>query len=705
MSEISNAPSPVDAKGFHKLRDIGKNVRARIGRKSPPAAISVPVSPPEAATVSPVKDEDNPLLDLEEIAETTPEIQKQPSILPDTSVVITDTSVAFGNTERAKEDASNQKAENELVKELSPRREKDDGGYERFIYTVGEKSYMFRGSEELPRYDTFGASRTTLIGDAPKHIRDEEVLEYKADADISRLQDGPEHFSVTKTPRGVVGLAIALGAQDPSLQKLHTDLQSRQYTEQALGFIDTLLAANYIDEQAGQFLAKPNPHAEALVVMALTGNEDARSILAKKVAVLSDLDRKAREDRIEDDRVCNVEPLRPDRLVAVHATRHRPGIGKNGEYAVVSTFDGSHEEIPRNSIHTALNHKVDSGYSTADWRDTDFMIVSPFESMTRTNGLPDDLNTVDTWWTRNPGEPLIFSDATLVVAGKPKAGELIEMNEDATEIRFKRNDYTASDLSNLKASLLQKGEYEYSKFAHDINDMFFAPFSPGFPPDGMRDLWQFDSHAYHFPAADKVVQYLYGDPPDHNNVTKFMDTLALQDGELSLEDAVRAVVKEAGLESYVADQNKTSEALDVLVGHLTRYVSESTVEDVGRLAVEKAIKIKGFEVQPGGDWAWGGSWDVTAQTIMLAKELGVSSGSHSATPESQIIDVYGSTTRATKDEKPPMDWKRYDPSRYNDLIPSLDQRARRMLYASGLLVARGVPENVSDDAAPIDGDF
>lgn len=695
MSEISGGSSKAEATRFSKMRSFVKSVRGRPGNTAPiPDRVPVVSQLPEQS-VAPYEKIDSLPVPVPLDDEISPVVEEPVDVkIPDTAAVITDMTVLFGKPSSGEDTTNSEgKTEQKIISELTPRTEIDDAGYTRYVYALDGKTFTFRGSEELPRYTTFGASRTTLIGDAPKHIRDEEVLEYKADADISRLQEGPEHFSATKTPRGVVGLAIALGAQDPSLQKLHDDLQLRQYTEQALGFIDTLLAANYVDEQAGQFLAKPNPHAEALVVMVLTGNEDARSILAKKVAVLSDLDKNSREERVRDDRTYSIEPLRTERLVAVHATRYRPRIGKNGEYSVVSTFDATHEETPRNSIHTALNHKVDSGYSTADWRDTDFMIVSPFESMTRTNGLPDDLNTVDTWWTRNPGEPFIFSDATLVVAGKPKTGELIEMNEDATEIRFKRNDYTASDLSNLKASLLQKGEYEYSKFAHDINDMFFAPFSPGFPPDGMRDLWQFDSHAYRFPAVDKVAQYLYGDPPDHNNVTKFMDTLAHQDGELSLEDAVRAVVKEAGLESYVADQNKTSEALDVLVGHLTRYVSESTVEDVGRLAVEKAIKTKGFEVQPGGDWAWGGSWDVTAQTVMLAKELGVSSGSHSATPESQIIDVYGSTTRATKDEKPPMDWKRYDPSRYDGLIPSLDQRARRMLYASGLLVARGASEN------------
>ena len=50
-----------------------------------------------------------------------------------------------------------------------------------------------------------------------------------------------------------------------------------------------------------------------------------------------------------------------------------------------------------------------------------------------------------------------------------------------------------------------------------------------------------------------------------------------------------------------------------------------------RFAANATMEYLGYEVQPGGMWAWGGSWDVTHKTQKLASEMGTVCAPHTGT--------------------------------------------------------------------------
>lgn len=116
---------------------------------------------------------------------------------------------------------------------------------------------------------------------------------YRADIESTQVEGGDNHHILaTKSLEGILDLAIALDSPDASLPQLRDQLRGRVYTERALGLIDSLLAAGYIDESRKEFLDTPNPHAEALVLLGLLGESRAQQVLQRKLAVLRELDEK-----------------------------------------------------------------------------------------------------------------------------------------------------------------------------------------------------------------------------------------------------------------------------------------------------------------------------------------------------------------------------------------------------------------------------
>jgi hypothetical protein len=120
---------------------------------------------------------------------------------------------------------------------------------------------------------------------------------------------------------------------------------------------------------------------------------------------------------------------------------------------------------------------------------------------------------------------------------------------------------------------------------------------------------------------------------------------------------------------------------------------------MNRLAVNEAITRLGCKVESGGmhGWSGPGSREKEAQLDALAYQLQLAIGQHTGTPQQRLTERQGLgvKTGLAEEQGAPrkietFDWKKFQPS-FGDLIGNLDQKSLRMLYASGLLVAR---ENV-----------
>lgn len=104
------------------------------------------------------------------------------------------------------------------------------------------------------------------------------------------------------------------------------------------------------------------------------------------------------------------------------------------------------------------------------------------------------------------------------------------------------------------------------------------------------------------------------------------------------------------------------------------------------MAVDEAIKAQGFTVQKGGMRSWSGFDYINERTQALAEQIGSGIGAHDYSPSDRMSERANNSIKASIVDGR-VDWKHFDPT-YDDLIPDLDPKSRRVLYESGHTTAR-----------------
>lgn len=562
-----------------------------------------------------------------------------------------------------------------IQEELKPRFEKDDAGFYRKIYSFDGKTFAFKGREELPTYDTMNNSKTTFLGEAPNWIGKRKFRKYERHLENTQNQtEAPEHFVVNKTVIGVLDLAIKMGNTDERLPKMREEIARGEYSESSLALIDALLATNFMDYTG--YSGKQNNNAEAILLLSLLGNSQAQAYVEDTVKIMQDLNK---EKIIEKQDIEDKDALKVEDLCAVHATRYPPKSEQNG-YSVRSTFDSTGGKLFRNSVHIALNHKV-LEHQLAGWGDAGYVLISPFQSMMKANGLPTLLNTVDTYWTLNPGESVQFEDATLV---KPAGSEIDTLFEEVGEnlVLYKSEGYNIEDLKKLVS--YSKSDGSLKTFSKNIYSQVHKNWYNG----EIRENWDFDL------LFNTLYKYISLSGNEEDNQSSFLDVL-ISGEETVLEDKVRKLVMDANLRSTIKEGvENVDELVESLIAKLTSSVNFAIHQQVNELAVNHAIRKRGFTVQPGGMWAWGDSMEVTSNTVLLAQQLGVNIGAHSRSVEANLESIYFSALgKAALDKNKKfsnIDWMKFYPEidkfLYN--FDEINQKTRRAYYASGHLTAR-----------------
>jgi hypothetical protein len=567
-----------------------------------------------------------------------------------------------------------------VVERYSPRSETDQAGFDRTVYSGEGFTFSFKGREELPIYGTAQSSRSELLGEAPNWVTSTDFATYKSE--ITRTQENANaepHYIVNKTLDGVLELAIKMGATDPELPGMISDIQNGIYSDRALRIMDGLIAGNYINKMRWGSSETVGTSPEVVMALALTGNQEAQDAMLYAYAELASFDESKRTQSMSEQGNSSEHMLNPAELCCVHATRFLPSEGNAGDYLVPTTFDATHGKTPRNTVHTSLNHKV-GGHMYGSWDDAGYVIISPFSKMIEANGVPAVLNTVDTYWDRSPGERLVFADATLVAPG----GSDIEgmFHQEGNVVRFKSEGYQVEDITATQ-TLVGESRSGYDAVTSGINEAVTGAF--GYP--GESNVWDLDQVGKSFNRVFKGTDDLYIRDIDFARQI-------IGDGTGKIEDRVRALAETTGLRNAlrVSDDQK-SEEIEKFVKKVSDGIRGTIYQLVNQVAVNNAIQAKGFSVKPSGMWAWGDSWDVTAQTGVLGKKIGSRVGAHTNmvehTVEDQMLRAIGSA-HGTYDKPTDFKWDTYmtpdDTIQSN--LPDISKKQRQVIYASGLLNAR-----------------
>lgn len=356
------------------------------------------------------------------------------------------------------------------------------------IYTFKTKSgksvnAIFYSAQEMPSSSELMTDKKVFVyGEKPKEATNQawsETQEKIRNAslnknlltkgtywwDISEAIDKENAlFMVEATPKNVLDLAFTLGVESPGLRSLRAQISRGQMTDELLDFTDTIIAGKIIDAD-GNIRTEKSFEGEALTVLDLSGNPEAKKELAKRVNILSLIDKQQAEAMLAKSSI-NIpqiktlieregeSELEPKDLALVRVGISEP-IREGGKLVLRSAFDTIGR--PRTSIHTALNHVV--GIGTAhpdDWANMEIVTIMPFDKVVELNGKPRSTNANDTYFDLTPKKPFIVPDGTVIVKpGQLIEGQLFERNEKG-EVLYKKTDFTSKEVKILTDKLNQE---------------------------------------------------------------------------------------------------------------------------------------------------------------------------------------------------------------------------------------------------------
>jgi TP901 family phage tail tape measure protein len=166
-----------------------------------------------------------------------------------------------------------------------------------------------------------------------------------------------------------------------------------------INFLNDLTASGMIQNGIPTFLS------------ALTGKRSAKKIIDNR----TNLYKQSLKD--SEEPLNYVSPLPPwlrvdpEQITNIHSTKQPVVRGKNGDIEMYP--GGNYYDTARSSFHTTLEGVVKS-HVFNNWGAEQTKIVSSLGSLIKSNGKPRSANPIDTWWNRNPGQPLIYKNASIV---------------------------------------------------------------------------------------------------------------------------------------------------------------------------------------------------------------------------------------------------------------------------------------------------
>jgi TP901 family phage tail tape measure protein len=251
------------------------------------------------------------------------------------------------------------------------------------------------------------------------------------DSDLSALTSAVGSLSVVPTtPQGLIQAALKLKPNDKALMDLLDGFKSKKYGDSQTELLDLMIASSYID-QDGKLLSDINTEGLALVISHLAGDKNATTILKSKKTVLDSLLAKEKAGATTGSNPSRFEhALEPDQVPVIHSTKHGLSYDPSGNIEIrpagyyrvgegqlpKGAGDIDTAAVARPTIHTALYGTV-ADHIYSQWDTANKKIVSTLGAMIGANGNPQSLNPIDTWWSRSPGESLLFpKDKTAIIS-------------------------------------------------------------------------------------------------------------------------------------------------------------------------------------------------------------------------------------------------------------------------------------------------
>ena len=377
------------------------------------------------------------------------------------------TAAKLGATIRANKAASAGKSVDSIFSKESIQAGEDT--YQAFTIGKDKTRFTFKGAEES------GSGRSAEI----------------SDSDLSALTAVDNSlFVVPTTPQGLIEAALKLKPGNKDLLDLLNNFKNKSYGPAETELLDLMTASSYINKE-NQLASTIDTDGLALVIAHLAGNKAATSALKIKKTIIDDILAKEKSGASANyPGIRHEGPLEPNQVPVIHSTSHaleydasgnivmRPaGYYRVGEGQLprgAGTLEGADAPVPRSTIHTTLYGSV-ADHMYSQWSPANKKIISTLEGMIGANGKPYSMNPTDTWWSRSPGESLVFPKGTTAVIS-PFTDEIAYAKELIKRGVIKDGDtppIVAKDPNTNEILHLSKQNYS-SEQLQEIADMMYS---------------------------------------------------------------------------------------------------------------------------------------------------------------------------------------------------------------------------------------
>ncbi len=327
------------------------------------------------------------------------------------------------------------------------------------------------------------------MGEPPKHRDRQEWNEFVGDVKAASGNDNPLHprsfhlreaikagnalFFVENTPVHILDLAFHLGLEGKEWRNARQKAAHEKiYTNEVIDVLDDMIAGTVINNE-GSLVRRQDQRGEALAVLALLGDNDARETLDKKKDVMlrmdEEKDKQHKEFAERRYRELLAEGRRlPDKVLATHVTKYKPMITEKG-VLIQSSFDGTNGVMTRNTIHFSLRGPISGAFGGGDWEAMPYVVTGDLSKIRDVNGNPLMINEIDTYFLVNPGQPLLIPEAELTMPGNLPKGTIEEMR-GGTRF-YKSKDLAPEDIDKLYSEYF---DIFSGRDKEDIADFFFS---------------------------------------------------------------------------------------------------------------------------------------------------------------------------------------------------------------------------------------
>ena len=239
--------------------------------------------------------------------------------------------------------------------------------------------------------------------------------------DLSRLSNTGIKI-VPTDPISLLQAALKLNPKDKNIKLMLKKFLAHKKTgkglrEEELNFLDQISASAYLDGR-GEYVSTVQPDGFAMLLASLSGNKNAKNIVAEKTKIFKDIQEKSKSEYFAPPQnLSPEEAINASQIPIIHSTSRQVVRQPDGSvhfYPRGNWHVGDPSmAFPRSSVHTTAGAPVQDVLG-GKWDTSNTRVFAALDKVLEANPRPYTINPTDTWFPVDPGKPFIMPKGSVI---------------------------------------------------------------------------------------------------------------------------------------------------------------------------------------------------------------------------------------------------------------------------------------------------